>query len=404
MGVRRYEDSHPWLTFDARALNDLPAQVWMMFGEARSKCQHLAGAPLTPELAQQFLLVTLVKGAQATTAIEGNTLSEEQVAGILDGTFQAPPSREYQEREVVNVLTALQRIDDAVQRGEYPRLSLELVCDFNRQILTGLEDQLDDKTVPGEIRHHEVGVFRYAGAPAADCEFLVDRLCEWLEGPDFTSPEPEIDFALMLARAMLAHLYLAWIHPFGEGNGRTARLVEFLILARSGKVPLPAAHLLSNHYNLTRDRYYRELDRASQTGGDIRGFVTYAVEGFVDAIRSQIAEVREQQLRVAWINFVHEVMSQFPTSKASDRQRDLVLSLPPDHAVPRSEISGLTPTLAAAYAKAGPRTLARDLNRLQAADLIRLDRLAGFLPRIERMEAFLPPIAPADNEDGRRPA
>ena len=45
----------------------------------------------------------------------------------------------------------------------------------------------------------------------------------------------------MLVRAMMAHLYLAWIHTFGDGNGRTARLLEFLILARSGKVPLPAA-------------------------------------------------------------------------------------------------------------------------------------------------------------------
>ncbi len=38
---------------------------------------------------------------------------------------------------------------------------------------------------------------------------------------------------------------MAWIHPFGDGNGRTARLLEFLILARCGMVPLPAAHLLS---------------------------------------------------------------------------------------------------------------------------------------------------------------
>jgi hypothetical protein len=49
---------------------------------------------------QGFNLVTLIKGAQATTAIEGNTLSEDQVAGILDGTFEAPPSRKYQEIEV----------------------------------------------------------------------------------------------------------------------------------------------------------------------------------------------------------------------------------------------------------------------------------------------------------------
>ena len=45
-----------------------------------------------------------------------------------------------------------------------------------------------------------------------------------------------------ILKATLAHLYIAWIHPFGDGNGRTARLVEFMLLSRAG-VPSPSAHL-----------------------------------------------------------------------------------------------------------------------------------------------------------------
>lgn len=400
--MREFERSHPWITFRAQAVNDFHPRLWMQFGEARSKCQHLAGTPLKPAVASRLNEVSLVRGAQATTAIEGNTLSEEQVAGILDGTFKAPPSREYQEREVRNVLDALTRIHGQVQAGEYPRLSREVICDLNRQILQGLEDQLDDHTVPGEIRTHSVGVALYRGAPAEDCSFLLDRLADWLEGPDFKSPDREIDFALMLVRAVLAHLYIAWIHPFGEGNGRTARLVEFLILARSGKVPLPAAHLLSNHYNLTRDRYYRELDKASRSGGDIRDFVAYAIEGFVDGIRGQIDEVRSQQIRVAWDNYVHEVMSGFPTSKACDRQRDLVLAMPTGRDVPKAELAALTPQLAQQYAQAGPRTLARDLNKLAGTGLVRQTKKSVYRANIQRIEAFLPPMAPTTNEDHSR--
>lgn len=397
--MRPYEESHPWIAFDARAINEVHPRLWMLLGEARSKCEHLAGAPLKPEIAERFYRVTLIKGAQATTAIEGNTLSEEQVAGILDGSFEAPPSRKYQEIEVRNVLDALTKIGAQVQRGEYPKLTRDLLCDFNRQVLVGLEDELDDTTVPGELRNHSVVVGRYRGAPAEDCEYLLDRLGDWLEGPDFKAPDRDIDFSLMLVRAVLAHLYIAWIHPFGDGNGRTARLVEFVILARSGKVPLPAAHLLSNHYNLTRDRYYRELDKASKSGGDITSFIAYAIEGFVDGIRSQIEEVRTQQLSVAWINFVHEVMSRFPTGKAGDRQRELVLALPFDRAVPRLELTSLTPRLARQYAQAGPRTLSRDLNRIESAGLI--TRVGRFTYRssIDQMAAFLPAIAPPDNED-----
>ena len=394
-----YEESHPWITFDARGVNKFHPRLWMQLGEASSKCEHLAGTPLRPNVAQDFYKVTLIKGAQATTAIEGNTLSVEQVAGIYEGTFQAPPSRKYQELEVRNVIEALQDIGQQVQRGEYPKLTTALVCDLNRRLLSGLESELDESTVPGELRSHSVAVGRYRGAPAEDCELLLDRLCEWLEGPDFKSPDKEIDFALMLVRASLAHLYIAWIHPFGDGNGRTARLVEFLILARSGKVPFPAAHLLSNHYNLTRDRYYRELDKASKSGGDIDGFVAYAIEGFVDGIRSQIAAVREQQLSVAWVNFVHNVMAQFASGKACDRQTDLVLAMPTDRRISRSELAGLTAELAVQYAQTGPRTLARDLNRLEGAQLIRKVGRSAYRARIDQMSAFLPAIAPQANGD-----
>jgi len=392
--VRAYEESHPWIKFDARGVNHFPPSLWMQLGEAQSKCEHLAGTPLRPSVAQDFYKVTLVKGAQATTAIEGNTLSVEQVAAIYDGRFEAPPSRRYQEVEVHNVIEALREIGDQVHSGESPRLSRALICDLNRKVLRGLETELDESTVPGELRTHSVVVGRYRGAPSEDCEFLVDRLCDWLEGPDFKSPDKEIDFALMLVRAALAHLYIAWIHPFGDGNGRAARLVEFLMLARSGKVPLPAAHLLSNHYNLTRDRYYRELERASKSGGDITDFVAYAIEGFVDGIRSQIAAVREQQLSVAWLNFVNNVMAQFPSGKARDRQTELVRTMPTDRKVSQSDLAGLTPSLAVQYAHTGPRTLARDLNRLESAVLIQRVERNFYRVRIDQMLAFLPPIAP----------
>ena len=72
----------------------------MQLGEARSKCEHLAGTPLQPDVARELYKVTLIKGAQATTAIEGNTLTVDQVAGIYEGSFEAPSSRRYQEIEV----------------------------------------------------------------------------------------------------------------------------------------------------------------------------------------------------------------------------------------------------------------------------------------------------------------
>ncbi len=365
--MRSYLKSHPWITFQATDLNSLGPRIWMLLGEARSKCEHLSRTPLQPEVARSFYEVALIRGAQATTAIEGNTLTEDQVAGILRGTFKAPPSRAYQQREVENVLNALEAIANDIMKGELPTITRELICEFNRQVLEGTE--YESYVVPGRIRDYSVGVPAYQGAPAEDCRYLVDRLAEWLESDLFKSDDTEVRFALAVACAVYAHLYIAWLHPFGDGNGRTARLLEFLILARCGMIPLPAAHLLSNHYNLTRDQYYRELAKAGRIG-ETTGFLAYAMQGLVDGIRDQIEQALQQQFEVTWINFVHETMRQFPSSPARARQRSLVLAMPSGTDIPKKELPELSPKLAGLYARKGPRTLSRDLNRLRSVRLV----------------------------------
>ena len=392
MRMRSYLESHPWITFEAIDINSLTPRNWMLLGEVRSKCEHLAGTPLQPDVAKQFYEVALIKGAQATTAIEGNTLTEEQVAGILHGTFRAPPSRAYQEREVRNVLEALTTISQEVMEGALPTITSELICDYNRQVLEGT--QYEPHVVPGRIRDYSVGVGAYRGAPPEDCQYLVQRLAEWLESDIFRSDDAEIQFALAVACAVYAHLYIAWLHPFGDGNGRTARLLEFLILARSGMIPLPVAHLLSNHYNLTRDEYYRQLAAASRTRRTDR-FMAYAIQGLVDGIREQIEQVIQQHFRVTWINFVHETMRQFPSSPARDRQRSLVLAMPSEVEIPKKNLSELSPKLAGLYARKGPRTLSRDLNRLLKCQLV-AKVPNGWRSNDRVIRAFLPPMAETD--------
>jgi len=191
-----------------------------------------------------------------------------------------------------------------------------------------------------------------------------------------------------IIKAVVAHLYLAWIHPFGDGNGRTARLIEFMILVTSG-VPGPAAHLLSNHYNQTRSEYYRQLDRASQSGGDVLPFLNYAVSGFVDGLRAQLDRIRAQQWDVTWENYVHERFRS-RTSPSDVRRRHLLLDLSEhEEPVPASKLRDLSPRVAAAYAKKTPKTLSRDLSALVEMGLLEVARngcrakkeiILGFLP------------------------
>ncbi|MCY4193637.1 MAG: Fic family protein [bacterium] len=388
--MKLYAESHPWITFSASDINDLPPRTWMLLGEARAICEQIASTPLKPGVVEHLNEVALIKGAQATTAIEGNTLNEEQVAGIYRGEYTAPPSREYQEREVRNVLDALTKIDEQATSRTLAPVTAELICDYNSQVLDKTEHA--SEAVPGELRTHSVMAGSYRGAPAQDCPYLTRRLAEWLESDMFRSDDPDTAFALTVIQTIYAHLYIAWIHPFGDGNGRTARLLEFMLLARSGQLPLLAAHLLSNHYNLTRDQYYRELQASSQTSST-QSFLTYAAQGFVDGLREQIDLVREQQLSVSWANYVNEAMDRFPTSRASNRQRALVSAMPFDETVARGDLAALTPALAALYANTGPRTLSRDLNLLAKAGLILRDG-RSWKANTDIMFTFMPPATP----------
>lgn len=380
--MRTYEKTHPWITFELN-LRRLPHDVWVLLGEAQSKCDHLAGVPLRPETANELLQVYLAKGVLATTAIEGNTLSELEVRKAINGTLTLPKSKQYLKREVDNVLGLCNELVTEIQSGRPIALTPDKVCYWNRELLAGLA--VEDGVQPGRTRQHEVGVGRYKGAPAADCEFLLGRLCETLNAAWLT--EHELGHLVVpILGAIMAHLYVAWIHPFGDGNGRTARMLELAVLLQAG-APQPAAHLLSNHYNETRADYYRHLQQASESK-DPYPFIKYAVTGFVDGLKAQIDAVRKQQLDVAWRNFVHERFRGARTD-AHKRRRDLVLELSlADHPLSTTEILDRFPRL---YTNRTTKTLSRDLNELLGDPVPLLER-TGHAVRVRRelIEAFLP--------------
>lgn len=367
---------------------------WMLLGEARSKCNHLARVPLPKAYADQLHEVSLAKGAHATTAIEGNTLSVETVRAIVKHQ-PVPASPEYQVREVENVLKAYNWVLDEIRARRTPVLTPELVANFNRMVLEGLDD-LEDHVVPGEIRADPVVVGPYRAPDAGECEALLAQMCEWLNSSGFAA-EGDMRIPTAIIRASMAHLYLAWVHPFGDGNGRTARLCEYLVLVTSG-VPTSAAHLISNHCNDTRDEYYRQLRYASESGGDVTRFLEYCAEGFVDGLGGQLQFVYDRQIRLTWHEHVGEqVTGRDPQMR--HRRALIADTLLGRGVVAKKDLSLLTPDLAAAYSNCGPKTLTRDLNELVQLDLI-VERDGGYAAREDLLLNLLPLVVQESSEQG----
>lgn len=387
---RLYEQTHPWISFQVN-LKNLSYKTWLLLGEAFSKCSHIEGAPLLPAVADELHTVYLSRGIYGTTAIEGNTLSEEQVRERIKGELQLPKSREYQGREIDNILDITNHVVDDLVRDPKLPLTADRIREFNRRILEGLP--VRDEVIPGVTRQHSVtvGLNSYRGAPAEDCDYLLERLADWMNELEAPENSPELVFPIAVLKAILAHLYVAWIHPFGDGNGRTARLIELQLMVQAG-IPTPAAHLLSNHYNMTRDRYLIELDRTStREGFPIENFIHYALEGFVDQLKEQIATIRDQQFLVTWQHLVHMSYHNEETP-AKIRQRHLVLDLNPNEWYHRSKIREVSPRVAAEYVGKESKTITRDLNELERRGLITRDG-HRFQANYQRVVAFLPTVA-----------
>ena len=389
MEQREYKRTHPWIAFSLD-LTNASYRLWMLLGEAQSKCRHISGVPLRPGDAEKLHKLFLVRGARATTAIEGNTLTEDEVRRIVDDDLQLPPSRAYLKREVENIVSACNAIASGVSSPEQSGsdLTVEEILDYNSVVLENLP--LKEDIVPGEIRTFPVVAGGYRGAPAQECRLLLEKLCIWLNDPDSFHLGERNKIAAGLLKAVIAHLYLVWIHPFGDGNGRVARLLEFRLLLEAG-APSPAAHLFSNHYNDTREEYYRHLELSWRKSDGVLSFLEYALEGFVDQLEDQIVQIRHSQIEGAWENYIH---TQFADTAPEKRRKKMLLALSAEKGpVPKNRVLLLDTELASMYEGKTMKTVARDLSDLEKRGLI-VEEKNLVRPAKERMLAFLPVLKP----------
>jgi Fic family protein len=351
---------------------DLSPEVYFELGQCNAITTAIAEMPLRPSHYRELMNVALVKGAQATTAIEGNTLSEAEVKRVAEGG-KLPPSKEYQEIEVRNILDAMNGLlQEVVVEDQEQLIGRDLLLRFHEMVGKNLGDHFD--AIPGRLREDQRVVGPYRCPDYRDVPQLVERLCQWLRD-EFHYESGQQTFVDAIVQAIVTHVYIEWIHPFADGNGRTGRLVEFYILLRAG-LPNIASHVPSNFYNLTRPEYYRQLGEATRTG-DLSQFIAYAVRGFRDGLSEILAKIQYSQFAIAWRSYIHEELADTHYQKdVLRRRRMLALALPLDEGLTLEETMTVTPRIAREYAKLSDRTAMRDLEALEQLELVvRVDGL-----------------------------
>jgi hypothetical protein len=177
-----------------------------------------------------------------STAIEGNPLTLTQVDEVLAGV--GADARQSDIREVLNYNDALDLSNRAALRPDF-EWSQELVRRLNAAVMAGLED--DER---GEYRREPVTVGGIYSPPERErLPALMGDLVSWLR--EETDDHP-------LIRAGLTHLNVVSIHPWLNGNGRTARVAGSLMLMRCG-IGSPELLNIESQIRASRDRYFAVL-------------------------------------------------------------------------------------------------------------------------------------------------
>ncbi len=224
-----------------------------------------------------------------STQIEGNRLTQAQVQEALTGSHF--PGRERDEIEVRNYYRAIEEVE---RQTKYPSpIREEDIQCIHGWVLEGRAISTPYRDGQNVIRDGSSGAIVYMPPEAKDVPILMAELVAWIatELAKNEWPAPVI--------AALAHYQYATIHPYYDGNGRTARLLTTLILHKAG-YGLKGIYSLEEYYAQHLSGYYLALNVGEshnyyfgRVEADVTGFIAYFCLGMAEAfaaVRSKATE------------------------------------------------------------------------------------------------------------------
>ncbi len=226
----------------------------------------------------------------ASARIEGNhtTLADYVEARVADGPARSEPLR-----EIDNIERAMQQVEDAVFPGE--PLAEHLLRGLHATTVTGLDREGDRH--PGAYRS---GPVRIAQAEHLPPEAL--RVPEYMgDLVAFINRDDAPKYDLM--KVALAHHRFAWVHPFGNGNGRVVRLLTYALLIKYGIQVRGMGRMLNPAavFSADRHRYYAMLGVADTgTNDGLEQWCTYVLAGVRDELNKvdRLADYAHLQAKV----------------------------------------------------------------------------------------------------------
>ena len=256
-------------------------------------------AKLIPKWELRLKKEARIHNAHSSTSIEGNNLTLKQVEALSDNKEIVATDKD--KKEVLNYLKVLDLIPKYAKRKE---IDIDLILEIHE---TATKDTLRDNKDCGAFRKRQVFVGRrifdgtgfkevveYMPPKTKDVSRLVVEFLDWLNSDKTKDINPVI-------LAGIVHYEIARIHPFIDGNGRTARLMASLILYKRG-FDHRRFFALDDYYDENRKAYYEALKTVQASKGDITKWLEY----FTDGVLYSINNVKDLIVKIGFAPKIEE--------------------------------------------------------------------------------------------------
>lgn len=262
-------------------------KILKYIGRIEAARDYIENAPLVPAYEAKFRQEAILRTVHHGTHIEGNQLGTGEVAAVLGG--QIIDARDRDVQEVLNYREVLKYIEKSQKLSEHSLLKLHQLT-VNKVLPADKAGRF--RTTLVVVKNSKTGEVSFRPPDARDVKSLVLDFLKWLNSQDAGDVHPVL-------KAGIVHYVLAFIHPFVDGNGRTARAFATLVLFGEG-YDIKKFFSLEEYFDRDAKRYYTILQSVSNQKVDslsdreLTGWLEYFCEGLAEELER--VKKRVQQL------------------------------------------------------------------------------------------------------------
>jgi len=353
----QYKLPDDWISYDRVA-------VAPSLTAAKAAVLSLAAMPYQKSWAEKLQGIQLKREVAGTTRIEGADFTEKELDAAMEESAEDLHTRS--QRQAAATVRAYRWISALPE--DYPA-GKGLILDIHRLVITGADD---DHCPPGQLRGRDENVTfgspKHRGVTGGEeCELAFHQFCESLDG-EMRGHDP-------LVRALAAHYHFGAMHPFLDGNGRTARALEAFFLQRCGlRDTLFIA--MSNFYYEEKPAYLEALAEVRSRAYDLTPFLELGLRGVEIQCRRLFDEIRTNVSKALYRNQMYDLFNRLESPRKrviANRQIAILTQLLEGD----MSLAGLIHATRDQYAnlKNPQKALFRDINGLVQLQAISVQRI-----------------------------